>query len=54
MAVQGCLRLPKAALTSRGLHEGCPRLSKAALISIELKNILKVVANEKILLNHAG
>ena len=26
MAVRGCLRLPKAALTSRGLHEGCPNL----------------------------
>ena len=33
MAVRGCLRLPKAALTSRGLHEGCLRLPKAALIS---------------------
>ena len=28
MAVQGCLRLPKAALTSRELHEGCPTIHK--------------------------
>ena len=42
-AKDGCSRLPKAALTSRGLHEGCPRLPfKEIKISRELKRVHKM------------